>query len=350
MAVVLDTLVIGGGQAGLASGYHLQRKGLNYLILEANDQVGGSWPEYYDSLRLFSPARYASLPGLPFPGHPSRYPLKEEVIKYLRDYAVHFSLPIQTRERVTDILKGNFFTVITEAGTEYSARTIINAAGSFHSPYHPDIPSHEAFLGNVLHSSKYRTPNPFAGQRNIVVGRGNSAVQIGIELSGVSHTTLAVLQPVKLIKQRPWGQDLHFWLRLTGIDTFPFWRLGKSAPRSSSVIDLGGYKEHLDSGSLSQKAMFSSFYEDGVIWANGTLEPVDNVIYATGYRPNLPYLFGLGALDTHGAPLQLAGVSTAVPGVYYVGQEGQRSLASATLRGVGQDAKFVVRKLRRFLQ
>jgi putative flavoprotein involved in K+ transport len=343
---ILDSVVIGGGQAGLASGYHLQKKGLQFLILEASEQATGSWSHYYDSLKLFSPARFSSLPGMQFQGPPDHYPSRDEVIRYLQDYMKQFKLPVITNQRVDSVEKdGEVFRIRTISGDTFQTRTIINATGSFHSPFIPVIKGQQIFKGHVLHSSMYRNPERFIDQRVVVVGRRNSAVQIAVELAELSRTSLAVRQPVQLVKQRIWGQDLHFWIRLIGLDTFPFWRFGKKAPSPDAAADLGEYKARLAEGKPDQLPMFTSFYTDGVIWSDGKREPVDTVIFATGYRLNLSYLNSIGALDSEGNPLQVAGVSTSVPGIYYVGLEGQRSFSSATLRGVGPDAQFVVRKL-----
>jgi putative flavoprotein involved in K+ transport len=351
MTIVLDAIVIGGGQAGLASGFHLQRKGLNFVILQASDQATGSWPRYYDSLKLFSPARFSSLPGLKIKGDANRYLRKEEVIRYLQEYKEKFQLPVKINQRVESVEKSDdVFTIQTTSGDMYHTRTIINATGSFHNPYTPVIKGRELFKGDIIHSSEYRNPDRFRNKRMVVVGRGNSAVQIGVELAEVSHTSLAVLRPVQFVRQRALGLDLHVWIKVIGFDTFPFWRFGKKAPSPGSVIDLGLYQERLKEGKPDQRPMFTSFYADGVIWGDGTKESVDAVIFATGYRPNLTYLERIGALDSEGGPLQVAGVSSSVPGLYYVGLEGQRSFASATLRGVGPDAKFVVRKLLRHLK
>lgn len=350
MSAVWDTIVIGGGQAGLAAGYHLQKKGLRFLILEAGPQATGSWTLYYDSLKLFSPARFCSLPGMKFPKAPDQYPSRDEVIRYLQQYAIRFQLPIMTDQRVKSVEKeGDAFMIRTTAGKSHKAFTIVNATGSFHRPYTPVIEGQESYNGRILHSSGYRRPDSFAGQRVVVVGRGNSAVQIAVELSEVSRTSLAVLRPVQFVRQKFWGLDMHVWIRFIGLDTFPFWRIGKKPPIPSSVIDLGRYRERISAGQPDQRLMFKSFYEDGVVWSDGTKEPVDNVIFATGYRPHLEHLKSVGALDSDERPAHVAGVSTAVPGLYYVGLEGQRSFASATLRGVGPDAEYVVRKLKRFL-
>ncbi|MGD2199962.1 flavin-containing monooxygenase [Lysinibacillus fusiformis] len=345
MKEILDTIVIGGGQAGLASGYHLQKEDLRFLILEASNQIGGSWPSYYDSLKLFSPASVSSLPGMKFPGSQNHYPKRDEVIRYLQEYKKKFQFPVLINQRVDLIEKNKIgFIVRTDTGEIFQARTIINATGSFNNPYIPKIQGGEVFQGKTLHSSEYRNTKPFHNQRVIVVGGGNSAVQIAIELSEVSKTTLSVRQPIKFVKQRLLGLDIHYWLKIIGFDTFPFWRFGKTAPRTNAVNDTGKYKNRISKGNPKQDLMFTSFYEDGVIWPNGEKESVGSIIYATGFRPHLPYLKLLGALDEEGMPLQKAGISS-IPGLYFVGLEGQRSFASATIRGVGEDAKYVVKKL-----
>lgn len=242
------------------------------------------------------------------------------------------------------------FIVRTMNGHSYKAAAIINATGSFHNPFMPDINGRDVFKGEVLHSSAYRNPDKYKGQRVVVVGRGNSAVQIAMELADYSKTSLAVLQPVQFVPQKLLGLDKHYWVRVIGFDTFPFWRFGKKAPIPTSVADLGNYKERLEAGKPDQRNMFTSFYQKGVIWSDGTKEAVDTVIFATGYRPNFSYLSSIGGLDSEGRPIQKAGISLYVPGLYFVGVEGQRSFASATLRGVGPDAKYVVQKLHYYLR
>ncbi|MET3697494.1 putative flavoprotein involved in K+ transport [Bacillus oleivorans] len=351
MTKVLDVIVIGGGQAGLASGYHLQKKGLQFLILESQENAEGSWPQYYDSLKLFSPARFSPLPGMNFPGDPDHYPSKSEVIRYLKDYQDYFQFPLVTNSHVVSVeKKDHIFTIQTKSNEVYLSRSIINATGSFHTPFIPSITGMDQFKGHIIHSADYRSPDTLNNQRIVVVGSRNSAVQIAIELAEVSSTTLAVRHPVKLINQKIIGKDLHFWFKIIGFDTFPFWRFGKMIPSSNAVIDLDGFKEQLAMGKPNQKPMFSSFYTEGIIWSDGIKEPVDTVIFATGYRYNFPYLRQLRALDSEGKPLHLAGVSKTVPGLYYLGLEGQRSFSSATLRGVDSDAKFVVRRLLTYLK
>lgn len=345
-----DSIVIGGGQAGLAAGYYLKQNGLHFLILEAGSQAGGSWSRYYNSLKLFSPARFSSLPGMGFPAGKDHYPHRNEVIHYLEHYQNKFHLPVKFEQRVQSVIKDEKgFVVHSTTGDTYRTKTIISATGSFHNPYKPVIPGNELYQGRIMHSSEYKNPESFRNQRIVVAGRGNSAVQIAVELSEVSTTSLAVLKPVQFVNPQFLGQDIHFWIRLFGFDTFPFWRFGLHVPLSKSVIDTDGFEKRISSGNPKQQQMFQSFYENGVIWPNGDKEKVDSVIFATGYRPSLSFLEQIGALDPDGMPIHLAGVSK-VPGLYFVGLEGQRSFASATLRGVGPDAKFVVKRLVRFLK
>jgi putative flavoprotein involved in K+ transport len=356
MCRVVDTLVIGAGQAGLATGYQLQRGGRSFTILEAAAQPGGSWPHYYDSLRLFSPARFSSLPGLPFPGAPERYPARDEVIDYLRQYAEHFHLPIVTHARVVQVARdGEVFTVQTGDGRTFQARSLIATTGAFHRPYLPNVPGQDAFRGAVVHAFAYRDPALFQDQRVIVVGAGNSAVQIATELAQVARVTLASREPVRFVNQRPYGRDIHFWWWLTRFDTRPLdsalgtWLNRLADGKGPRVLDTGIYRAALAAGKPDRRAMFTSFTDSGIIWDDGSAEDVDTVIFATGYRSNLAYLAPLGALDGEGQVLQRHGVSLAVPGLYFVGLSNQRTFASATLRGVGSDAAVVVRHLACYL-
>jgi putative flavoprotein involved in K+ transport len=145
---MFETLVIGAGQAGLASSYTLQRAGLRFALLEAGPTPTGSWPQYYESLRLFSPARYSSLPGYPFPGDPDHYPLRDEVCAYLQSYATHFQFPIVFNQAVSRVERGESgFQVTTATGERYQTRTIIVATGPFHQPALPQFSGQDLFQG-----------------------------------------------------------------------------------------------------------------------------------------------------------------------------------------------------------
>lgn len=341
-----DSIVIGAGQAGLAAGYYLQKAGLRFLILEASDQPGGSWPHFYDSLTLNSIARYSSLPGLPFPGEPDRYPRRDEAAAYLRHYAAHFGLPVVNGARVVRVERsGRFLRVITADKGSYRTRTVVAATGSFGRPHVPHLPGQAQYRGRLLHAAEYRRPDPFRQQRVVVVGGANAAVQIGVELAQVARTTLATRTPIRYMPQRLLGRDIHYWLNLSGLD-----RTRWLDERSTPVFDTGQYQAAVAAGQPDRRPMFERFTEDGLVWSDGHEEKVDAVIFATGYRPHLGYLTELGALDETGRARQHRGVSTTVPGLYYVGLPGQRTAASATLRGVGPDAKIAVAQLRRYCE
>src|SRR6266496_6045712 len=281
MHQIVDTLVIGAGQAGLAAGYQLQRAGRSFTVLDAAAQPGGSWPHYYDSLRLFSPARFSSLPGLPFPGDPERYPARDEVIAYLRQYAEHFQLPLVTDARVAHIARdGGLFTVQTDDGRAFQARSLIAATGAFHQPYLPQIPGQDAFRGTILHAFAYRDPAPFQGQRVSVVGAGNSAVQIATELAQVARVTLATREPVRFVNQRRYGRDIHFWWWLSGFDTRPLdsalgtWLSRLAAGKGPRVLDTGIYRAALAAGKPDRRPVFTGFTDSGVTWDDGSIEDV----------------------------------------------------------------------------
>jgi putative flavoprotein involved in K+ transport len=346
MSTIYDTIVIGAGQAGLATGYHLQRAGLRFLILEAGDEPGGSWPHFYDSLSLNSTARYSSLPGLPFPGQPDHYPRRDEAVAYLRSYTAHFALPIVAGARVAKVERsGHFFRVITTDKGCFRARTVVAATGFFGQPNMPNLPGQAQYHGQILHAGEYRRPEPFRQQRVVVVGGGNAAVQIGVELAQIARVTLATRHPICYLPQRVLGQDIHFWLKFSGLDRTQ-WLDEQSMP----VFDTGKYRAAVAAGRPDQRPMFERFSADGIIWSDGPYEKVDAVIFATGYRSHLAYLAELGALDETGRARQHRGESTTVPGLYYVGLPRQRTVASAPLRGVGADAKIVVNHLRRYCQ
>jgi putative flavoprotein involved in K+ transport len=221
---------------------------------------------------------------------------------------------------------------------------LIAASGGFGRPYQPALPGLDTFTGLALHAGTYRHPEPFAGQRVVVVGAGNSAVQIAVELADSAHVTLASRKPVKYAPQRPLGRDIHFWSAVTGIDRAPIGPWVRHPP-TSPVSDTGRYRQAVTAGSPDRRPMFTSIAGNEVIWSGGSHEAVDAIILATGYRPGMDYLYGLGALDDTGRPRQRRGLSTTLEGLGFVGLDWQRSFASATLRGVGGDARYVVRRL-----
>lgn len=342
---VLDVIVIGGGQAGLALGWHLQQHGLDFLILDEQTRPGGNWRNYYDSLQLFSPAEYSALPGMVFPGDPKSYPLRHDVVQYLEAYAAEFQLPFEGDTRVVEVVQNDkAFEVRAANGSTFTARAVVVASGAFSRPYTPDIPGLESFSGTRLHSSGYRTPEAFAGQRVVVVGAANSAVQIAYELASVAQVLLATREKIRFFPQRILGLDFHAWLKFTRLE-HTRWLSDQSTP----VLDTGKYRKALDTGRLQRKAMFQQVLPEGVVWPDGTTHQVDALIFATGFRPNLEFLAQLPVGDQQGRVLQRNGVADQVPGLYFVGLPRQRNFASATLRGVGADAGYLMPRLLRHM-
>ena len=184
----------------------------------------------------------------------------------------------------------------------------------------------------------------------LVVGAGNSAVQIGAELARVARVTLTSRRPINFMSQRLLGRDVHFWMRFLGVDRFPLSFFGLHPKGTPPVLDTGHYQTALRASRPDWRPLFECLTKDSVVWTDGSEEPVDSVILATGYRFQPDYLVGLGAWDTDGHVLQRSGCSLTVPGLFYVGLSFQRTYASATLRGVGSDAALVVRQIQRRLQ
>lgn len=369
-----DVVVIGAGQAGLAAAYHLRESGLRYTLLESTDRVGGSWRNHYASLRLLSPARYASLPGLPFPGDPEHYPVRDDVVDYLATYARFVDPPVMTGAHVARLERANGgetgFLLTLRDGPVIRAGQVIVATGAFSLPYVPEIPGAGEYTGTTIHSAGYIEPQRFAGRRMIVVGSGNTAVQVACELAAHSRTTLAARRMPSFVPQRLFGSDLHRWVIASGIDALP---LGAwfGFHRPEPVPDSGRYRPALAAGSPDLRPMFRALSRDGVIWGDGSTEAVDTVIFATGYRPSLSFLDGLAeaARDTrprrdtrpqeeawpsrglHPATANYpvtrpeprsGGISREHPGLYYLGFPWQRSHRSGTIRGVGHDARLIV--------
>ena len=340
-----NLVIIGAGQAGLATANAAREAGSEAVVLEASGSPAGSWPTYYDSLRLFSPARYSALPGRPFPGDPERYPTRDEVAAYLVAYAEDLQADIRLDERVESVaVRDGAFAVQTGSGLQLSTDRVVSATGGFGSPHRPHLSGLDEFTGRVVHSSEYRAPGAFAGGRVLVVGAGNSAIQIAAELAEVARVTVASRHPIQWIKQRPLGKDLHWWLKVSGLDSAPIG--SRLSNGKHPVLDDGGYRAAFASGKLDRREIFDRIDRDAVVWPDGARERVDAMVLATGFRPHVPFLANTAALGPAGEPLHRRGVSTTVPGLGYVGLEFQRSFASATIRGVGRDASYVLRRLR----
>jgi putative flavoprotein involved in K+ transport len=345
MTSAAEVVVIGAGQSGLAAARALRAHGISPVVLEAGDRAAGSWPRYYDSLKAFSPARFNSMPGMAFPGDPDRYPARDEVADYLDSYAAALGAEIRTGTRVVTVGQdGRDFVVVTADGRQRRAAGIVAASGSFSSPYRPAFPGQDSFTGELTHVADYRNPAPYAGKRVVVVGAGDSAAQVANELAPLARVTVAARHLLRFIPQRIGGKDVHHWLGETGFDALPAAWLDKITG-GSVITDSVGFQQTLADGLADVRSMFAGLDGDQIVWNQHERERADAVILATGYRPSLGYLAGLGALDPGGAPLHAGGISTTHLGLVYLGLEYQRSFASNTLRGVSADASAVIAPL-----
>lgn len=345
-----DAVVIGAGEAGLAAAKALLDEGIAPVLLEAGDAPVGSWPGYYDGLTLFTPARHSALPGMPFPGDPDRYPSRDEVAAYLAAYAARLDADIRCGHRVTNVRHhSGAFNVDVEGGRGLTARIVIAATGTFGNPHRPPLPGLDRFEGEVLHAAEYRSPEPYAGRRAVVVGAGSSGVEIACELAALARTTIAARGRARFAPQRPLGRELHDWYRLSGFDAAPLGYLLQEPPPLRTPDD-GRYRRSLNADAPDLRPMFTELTATGVVWSDGSAEQVDLLVLSTGYRPALDFLSGLGVLGAEGRPRHRGGIATGISGLGFVGLEWQRSRDSASLRGVGRDARHVARRLKHQVQ
>ena len=346
MTSVTDVVVIGAGQSGLAAARALQAHGISPVVLEA----GRNRPDRGRTITTAWPCSprpaTAPCPGWISPASPATTRTATRWPGYLRRYAASLGADIRTHTPVTAVEAHDQggFVVHTATGQTIHAAGVVAATGSFGNPYVPALPGQDRFTGRLLHVAGYRSPHQHAGERVVVAGAGNSAVQVGYELAQVATVTLATRHPVTFHPQRRGGQDLHHWLVTSGFDLLPpQWLSHYLGDRW--VVDTGKYRHALETGQMDRRPMFTAFGTDGVIWPDGTTEKVDTVVFATGYRPHLGYLNPLGALDGGGLPLHSGGISATHPGLVYLGLEFQQSFSSNTLRGVHRDAEHVIAPL-----
>jgi putative flavoprotein involved in K+ transport len=349
----IETLIIGAGQAGLATGYHLRRRGRPSLIVDANARVGDNWRQQWDTLRLYTPARYDGLPGLPFPAARWHCPAKDEVGDYLERYALHFGLPVRASTRVERLEPRPGGGYLATVGDEtISCHNVVVATGTFGRT--PNVPAFAAGLDpsiRQLHSSQYRRPAQLRPGPVLVVGASHSGLDIAYELAG-SRPVILCGPGRGNIPFRPESQRARL---LMPVAVFAFRHvLTRRTPmgrRAMKEVRLHGgpafriKQDDLDRrGVVRNQARMAGVIGGRPRLGDGTVLDVASVVWCTGFRQVFDWI-SVPVLDEHGWPAEYRGVVDAAPGLYFCGLSFQYAFSSMVFPGVSRDADYVARQI-----
>jgi putative flavoprotein involved in K+ transport len=349
----VETLIIGAGQAGLATGYHLRRRGRPFLIVDGNQRIGDNWRQQWDTLRLYTPAKYDGLPGLPFPAARWHFPGKDEVGAYLERYALEFELPVRTNTRVERLEARSDGGYIAFVGDEaMSCDNVVVATGSFgRTPHVPEFAAELDPAIRQLHSSQYRRPAQLNPGPVLVVGASHSGQDIAYELAETRRTILCGPSRGN-IPMRPESRRAHV---LMPVVIFVFKHvLTRRTPmgrkRMQEVRLHGGPNLRVKPqdlrrrGVLRHEARLSSVVDGRPVLGDGTMVDVRNVVWCTGFRQVFDWI-RLPILDEHAWPVEYRGVVAAAPGLFFCGLSFQYAYASMVFPGIGRDADYVARQI-----
>lgn len=344
------TIVIGGGQAGLAAGYHLARLGGSFIILDAWPRTGDAWRNRWDSLHLFTPSQLDGLPGRPFPKPDNYFPSKDEVADYLEDYAGQFHLPVRHGMKIKELKRSGEGYAVTAGASSFEAANVVVATGPYQLPYTP------AFAGELdpsiyqLHSSAYCNPDQIPAQSILVVGAGNSGAEIALDLSRAGKRVWLAGRdvgrlPVNSGIGRAFGGRL-FWLvasKVMSVNT----PIGRRMKRKALVhgVALGrARRPEIAAAGVELTQRVSGIHSGKPQIEDGRILPAEGVIWATGFLPDYSWIH-LPIFDEQGYPRHSRGVARDEPGLYFVGLLFQRALSSSLLGGVGADAAYISRQI-----
>lgn len=277
-----DVIVIGAGQAGLAAAYFLKNRKLRFLLIDKSNRIGESWRQRYDSLTLFTPRSYSSLPGLPLEGDPNGYATKDEISTY---YATTFTLPIQLSTEVVSLESAEqSFDVYTTKGM-LKATNVIVATGPFQSPYIP-LATDQLYKSVLqVHTSAYAHPKQLNKGTVIVVGAGNSGAQIAVELAKERDIFLSVGRPLHFMPLQVMGTSIFSWFRKLGImNVSAESKLGKFIQKKSDPIFGKDLKKMIRNKKIKLVPRAVQVKDRHVQFEDGSKLQIDNVIWATGFR------------------------------------------------------------------
>lgn len=342
---IYDVIIIGGGQSALASAYFLQRSNLTYVILDDQSQSGGAWLHTWDSLTLFSPAEYSSLPGWMMPKSENKFPLKDEVISYLKAYEERYKIDVHRPVQVNSVHRNTEVFELQTTNGLYQSRTLISATGTWKKPFVPNVPGLDLFEGQQLHSAHYKNADDLKGKKVLVVGNGNSGAQILAEVSIGTSAVWAVQNPPEYLPDEVDGRVLF------DVASAKYHAMQSGKEFDASKYNLGKIVmvppvvEARERNALKFKLTFKTLTPTGVIWPDGTEETFDVVIWCTGFKYATDHLKSLNIVDENGKIETKETKSTTIPGLYLVGYGNWTGFASATLIGVGRSARNTINQI-----
>ncbi|MBE4719298.1 NAD(P)/FAD-dependent oxidoreductase [Pseudarthrobacter sp. AB1] len=346
----LDTLIIGGGQAGLALGYYLKAQDRTFLILDASPRTGDAWRQRWDSLRVFTPAKYDGLPGLPFPADRLSFPSKDEVAGYLEGYAARFDLPVLNGVRIDHLWREDdrFFAACN--GRRWEAHNVVVATGCSQAPKIPDFAAELDPAVVQFHSSEYRNPGQLQEGPVLVVGLGNSGAEIGLEVSR-SHPTVLAGKPGGEIPVKHGPTAARYFLpvvRFVGLHVLtlnsPIGRKAAPSFKTHAAPLIRTKSKDLAAAGVRLTPRVAGVESGLPVLADGTLLEVSNVIWCTGFRDDFSWM-DPAMLDGDALPRQRRGVALDTPGLFFLGQEFMYAAASATLPGASRDARYLAAQI-----
>jgi len=352
-----DTVIVGGGQAGLSVGYHLARLKRSFVILDEHGRIGDRWREHYDSLRLYSPAKYNGLPGMPFPAPPYTFPSGHEMADYLEAYAARMQLPIVAGVRADGVWPAGSAPdgyVVTAGRRRFAAAQVVVATGGQQVPSAPSIADQMDPGIRQLHSSDYRNPSQLLPGAVLVVGARHSGADIALEVAAAGHKTW-LSGPVHGqipfdIEGRPARQIIRLlWFAANHVLTMktPLGRKMRPEIRAHGGPLLRVKLPHLDAAGVEYTSARTAGARDGLpVLEDGKALDVANILWCTGFRPDFSWIH-LPVLGADGWPEQERGVAAAAPGLYFAGLLFQYAFSSMLVGGVGRDAEHVARHIAR---